>query len=144
MAKLAFEKQVDRILRSLPYDYTGNNYKGDSELYYLVLGSLRGEGVGLWENREDWHKELEKAMRYDLSSSNKLYKAFSLLDLAAQDTGGIYSNPRAKKNSTQKRKNGCACKLFRKNPPMAFNDLQKYAQHLDSIGKGAIFAGVVP
>ena len=75
--KKAFEKEVDRVLQNSGLDDYVTDY---DEIYYLTLASLAGHGVGLWEGREQWHLDLEKAIKYDLKATSKLRDAFFRLD----------------------------------------------------------------
>ncbi len=75
-----FQARVEELVDlHLPDD---QSYPDLNEVSYLSFASLNGEGVGLWEKREEWHGPFDDVVNRDRKLS-RLY--YALLDEVAYE-----------------------------------------------------------
>jgi hypothetical protein len=63
-AKETQQKFQDRV-EALVEEHLTDQYPDLKEVAYLSYASLAGHGIGLWEEREDWHAAFEKIVKND-------------------------------------------------------------------------------
>jgi len=74
-AQRQFEKRVEELVDAhLPEDA---EYPNMDEVAYLTYASLAGEGIGLWEGREDWHEDFHEVVKDDRPLSSLYYEVES-------------------------------------------------------------------
>lgn len=56
-----FEKRIEALVE----EHLTDQYPDPKEVAYLSYASLAGHGIGLWEEREDWHAAFEKIVKND-------------------------------------------------------------------------------
>ena len=56
-----FEKRIEALVE----EHLTDQDPDPKEVAYLSYASLAGHGIGLWEEREDWHAAFEKIVKND-------------------------------------------------------------------------------